>query len=74
MCQDKRTGARAVNCETVGLSGQVHFSVKFQFLVIKMFFLSGTGEDFFLMENFLTNLLLDRQSGGQRAPPASIVS
>lgn len=39
----KGLGLGTVNCETVGLPGQVHFSVKFQFLVIKMFFFSGTG-------------------------------
>lgn len=32
-----------VNCETVGLSGQVHFRVKFQFLVIKVFFFMAQG-------------------------------
>ena len=43
----KGLGLGAVNCETVGLSGQVHFSVKFQFLAIKTFFLSGTGKTSF---------------------------
>lgn len=43
----KGLGLGAVNCETVGLSGQVPFRVKFQFLVIKMFFLSGTGRTSF---------------------------